>query len=292
MKNTFPALLLSGLVVIANAQDLPVNPKTGLISIQDSLQLTSPSLREIKDHLTKWGYTLLDEANLKTIYKLNNTKQTEIVAINLPVGSVLTRDLGGNRFSTNGTFVYSKAKTSGLNAFAPVVMSGGIKFTLIYTLHAKKLIYEFTNMEYSHDMVHYGKFEDEKPPKDNYNRSLLLKMGKKEWQQVRHDYYANMQILSSNLKEYLLNLISTNTAQSGQSKVTYTSYQAIKTGMSYEEIQKLLEDEGKETSNAVVQVNGRNVTQQTIVWHDLDNTKRITITFLDGKVVSKSQSNL
>lgn len=291
MKYTFSILLLA-IAILTKAQDLPINPQTGLVSIQDSLQLTNSSLQEIKGYLTQWGYTLLDEANLKAVYKLNNAKQTEIVAINLPVGSVLTRDLGGSRFSTNGTFVYTKAKTSGLNALSPVVVSGGIKFSFTYTIRAKNLIYEFANMEYSHDMVYYGKFEDEKPPKDNYNRSLLFKMSKKEWQQVRKDYYVNMQILSGNLKEYLTNLIGANPSQPEPSKISYAAYQAIKAGMLYEEIKKLLEDEGKETSNAVFLVNGKNVTQQTIVWRDLDNTKSIAIIFQDGKVVSKSQSNL
>lgn len=278
--------LLSIVTTFSNGQDLSTNPQTGLVWVHDSIDVNNSSLQEIKDHLTKWGHTLLDVDNLKTIYKLNNSKQTEIIAINLQVGTVLTREMGGNRFSTNGTLSYSKVKTV---ALTPVVSSGGVKFNMIYTVRANKLIYEFTNMEYSHDMVHYGRFEDEKPPKDSYNSSLLLKMGKNEWLKVRQEYYANVQILANNLKDYLNNIVR---RKSEQSQISYASYQAVKTGMSFDEIRTLLGSEGKELSSGAVQVNGRSVNQQTIVWYDLDNTKSITITFLDSKVASKSQTKL
>jgi hypothetical protein len=272
--------------IVSNGQDLPTDPKTGLVWIHDSVEVSFSSLQEIKDHLTKWGHTLLDADNLKTIYKLNNSKQSEVVAINLPVGTVLTREMGGNKFSTNGTLTYSKVKTV---ALTPIVSSGGVKFNMVYSVHANKLIYEFTNLEYSHDMVHYGKFEDKKPPKDSYNSSLLFKMGKNEWLKVRQEYYANVQVLSNSLKEYINNLIG---SKSEQSRISYASYQAIKTDMSYDEIKQLLGDSGKELSSGSVQANGKNAIQQTIVWHDLDVTKSITVTFLNGKVASKSQTKL
>jgi hypothetical protein len=278
--------LLSLITTFSNGQDLTTNTQTGLVWIHDSVEVGSNSLQEIKDQLTKWGHTLLNVDNLKTIYKLNNSKQTEIIAINLPVGSVLTRELGGNSFSTNGTLTYSKVKTV---ALTPIVSSGGIKFNLNYTIRANKLVYEFTNMEYSHDMVHYGRYEDEKPPKDSYNSSLLFKMGKSEWLKVRQEYYANVQILANNLKQYLSNLIGRNTAQS---RISYTTYQAVKTDMSFNEIRQLLGGDGKELNSSTVQINGKSAIQQTIAWYDLDNTKSITITFSDGKVVSKSQTNL
>lgn len=278
--------LLSIVTTFSNGQDLSTNPQTGLVWVHDSIDVNNSSLQEIKDHLTKWGHTLIDVDNLKTIYKLNNSKQTEIVAVNLPVGTVLTREIGGHRFSTNGTLSYSKVKTV---ALTPVVSSGGVKFNLIYTIRANKLVYEFTNMEYSHDMAHYGKFEDEKPPKDSYNSSLLFKMGKSEWLKVRQEYYANVQILANNLKDYLNNLIG---SKSDQSRISYATYQKIKTDMSFVEIQQLLGIDGKELSSGAVQINGKSVHQQTVVWYDLDNTKSITVSFLDGKVVSKSQTKL
>lgn len=278
--------LLAFFTAISNGQDLSTNPQTGLVWIHDSVEVSSSRLQELKDHLTKWGHTLLDVDNLKTIYKLSNSKQTEIVAVNLPIGTVLTREMGGNRFSTNGTLSYSKVKNV---ALTPIVSSGGVKFNLIYTIRANKLIYEFTNMEYSHDMAHYGKFEDEKPPKDSYNTSLLFKMGKNEWLKVRQEYYANVQILANNLKDYINNLIG---SKSAQSRISYATYQKIKTDMSFNEIRNLLGDDGKELNSGAVQANGKSVLQQTVVWYDLDNTKSITVSFLDGKVVSKSQTKL
>lgn len=291
MKFKITFLLITAFHV-AFAQDLPVNPQTGLISIKDSIDTKNKSLQEIKEVISKWGGTLMDLDNLKSIYKLNNSKQTETIAINLPVNTILTQDKGNNKFVTNGTLAYSKVKANGLNAFAPTVTSGGIKFGFSYTITEKKLIYEFTNLEYSHDMLHYGKFEETKPPSDNYNKSLFFKMSKKEWDAVKKEYFSNLKTLADNLKEYATNLIQSNPVAINQSLINYESYKKITTGMSFEDVVKLLADEGKELSNTSTQVNGKTVTQQTIIWNDLDKTKSITITFTDGKVVSKSQTNL
>lgn len=272
------------------AQELPTNPQTGLIFIKDSIEINGKSLQEVKDILSKWGNTLLDMENLKSVYQLNNSKQTEMVAVNLPVNMpVLTQDKGGNRFLVNGTLTYSKTKTKGL---VPTATFGGIKFSFSYTITAKKLFYEFTNLEYSHDMVHYGKFEGDKPPSDNYNKSFLFKMSKKEWAAVKTEYYNNLKILSANLKRYAENLFASESVSANMSQINYDSYKKIVTGMSYDDVAKLLADEGKELNNTSTQVNGKTVTQQTIIWNDLDKTKSITVTFTDGKVVSKTQTNL
>ena len=53
-----------------------------------------------------------------------------------------------------------------------------------------------------------------------------------------------------------------------------------------------LRDDGKELSNSSSQVNGKTVIQQTVIWNDIDKTKSITVTFNDGKVQPKSQTNL
>lgn len=271
------------------SQELPTNAQTGLIFIKDSVETNGRSLQEIKDVLSKWAYTLIDEGNLNKIYKLENSKQTEKIAVNLPLWSVLTQDRGGNKFVTNGTLTYNKTKTKGL---APTVTFGAVKFDFSYTITTKFIIYEFTNLEYSHDMAHYGKFEGEKPPSDNYNGSLLFKMSKKEWAAVKAEYFDNLKILALNFKEYSGNLLKSNQAVSGKSPINYDSYKKITAGMSYDDVVKLLADEGKELNNASTQVNGKAIIQQTIVWNDLDKTKSITITFNDGKVVSKSQTNL
>lgn len=156
------------------SQDLPTNPQTGLVSIKDSIDIKSRSIQDIKEMMSKWSYTLIDRENLAKIYSLNNRKQTENIYVSLPLYSVLNQQSGNNRFQTNGTLTYNKVKTSGLNAVAPIVVSGGIKYNFTYTITSKKLIYEFTNLEYGHDGLHFGKFEDSKPPSDNFNRSLTL----------------------------------------------------------------------------------------------------------------------
>lgn len=280
-------LALLVFVTISLAQELPTNPQTGLVSIKDSIDIKNKSIQEIKEMMSKWSYTLIDKENLAKIYSLNNSKQTENIYVSLPLYSVLNQQSGNNKFQTNGTLTYNKVKTSGLNAVAPLVVSGGIKYNFTYTITSKKLIYEFTNLEYSHDGLHFGKFEDSKPPADNLNRSLIIKMGKKEWGAVKEEYFTYLKTLASNLKEY-----STSILQETHSPISYESYKKISVGMTYNEVVKLLDDEGKEVSNSSTQLNGKLVSQQTIIWNDLDKTKSITVSFVDGKVVSKAQSNL
>jgi len=150
------ALLL--FVKIGIAQDLPVNPATGLVSIIDSVDLKGKTVEHIKEAMTNWGHTLLDFDNLKQVYKLDDSKQTENIYINLPIGTILTQDRGNNTFFTNGSLSYVRTKTNGFNAYAPSVGGGGVKFSLIYKVTSTRVIYEITNMEYSHDGVHYGRF--------------------------------------------------------------------------------------------------------------------------------------
>lgn len=280
------SILLAGNLA---AQELPTNPQTGFIFIEDSVETNGKSLQEVKDLLSKWAYTLLDESNLAKVYKLDNSKQTEKIAINLPLWSGLTQEKGGNKYAINGTLTYSKTKTKGL---VPTATFGSAKFDFSYTIMSNKLVVELTNLEYSHDMVHYGKFEGEKPPSDNYNNSLLFKMSKKEWAEVKAEYYNNLKTLVANLKEYAENLLVKNQDIIDKSPINYESYKKIATGMSYEDVVKLLVVDGKELSNGTTQVNGKVIIQQTIVWNDLDKSKSITISFTDGKVTSKSQTNL
>ena len=270
-------------------QELPTNPQTGLVSISDSIQLKDKSLPEVKDALQKWGNSLMDGDNLKRVFKLNNSNQMEIVTVGLPVGSILTIENGKNKFLINGTLIYSKGKST---AFTSTYTQGGIKFNFSYTITTQKLIYEFSNLEYSPDFAHYGKSEDETPPKDNLNRSLILKMGKKEWRNVREEYFNNLKVLCENLKEYVTNLLLSNLNSTIQSPVNYESYKKIKIGMTYDEVINIFGDEGKELTNSSSQVNGITVIRQNIIWYDLDKSKNITISFTDGKVSSKSQSNL
>lgn len=270
------------------SQELPHNPKTGLISILDSVEIYDATFQELKDAVKNWGFTLLDQDNLSKIYKLDNSKQTEKVAINLPIGSVLTIDKGAYRFVTSGTLGYQRIKTKGI----PSATFGTVKFDFIYSISGKWLVYEFTNLEYSHDGVHYGKFEGDKPPSDNYNGSFILKMSKREWVVVKAEYYENLKILGSNFHEYLSNTSGGSHANNLNTQVTYETYKKIIIGMPLGEITKLFKEEGRELNNSAKEVNRKTVTQQTIIWSNPNGSKSITVVFSDGKVTSKSQSNL
>lgn len=80
---------------LAYSQELPTNPQTGLVFIKDSIEIKNKSLQEVKEALSKWSYALIDEGNINKIYKLDNSKQTESISINLPLWSALTQDKGG-----------------------------------------------------------------------------------------------------------------------------------------------------------------------------------------------------
>lgn len=286
LKIAFLSIFFAGNLT---AQELPTNPQTGLVFIKDSVETTGKSLQEVKGLLSKWAYTLLDEANLTKIYKLDNSKQTEKISINLPLWSVLTQERGGNKYAISGTLTYNKTKTKGL---VPTATFGAVKFDFSYIITTNKLIFEITNLEYSHDMVHNGKFEGEKPPSDKYNNSLLFKMSKKEWAAVKAEYFNKLKTLGENLMDYWGNILMSNQDIINKSPINYESYKKIATGMSYDDVVKLLVVEGKELSNGTTQIDGKTIIQQTIVWNDLDKSKSIIINFTDGKVSSKSQTNL
>jgi hypothetical protein len=62
-------------------------------------------------------------------------------------------------------------------------------------------------MEYSHDMVHYGKFENDKAPSNNYGASVFFGTSKKEWNHLRLEYFNNLKTLGGYLKKYITPLL-------------------------------------------------------------------------------------
>jgi hypothetical protein len=207
MKRILVMLSIALFCSQAFCQDLPINPATGLVSITDSIDLKGRTVEQVKEAMTNWGHTLLDIDNLKQVYKLDDSKQTENIYINLPVGTILTQNRGNNTFFTNGSLSYVRTKTNGLNAYAPSVGGGGVKFSLIYKVTPTRVVFEITNMEYSHDGVHYGKFESDKAPQNNYGASAFFGTSKKEWTRLRLEYFDYLKTLASYLKQYIIPLL-------------------------------------------------------------------------------------
>jgi hypothetical protein len=203
------AILLTGILMSLRmySQDLPTNPLTGLISITDSVELKGKTVEQVKDAMTNWGHTLLDADNLRQVYNLDNSSQTENIYINLPIGTILTQERGNNMFFTNGSLSYMQTRTTGINKYAPAVGGGGVKFSLIYKVTPAKVVFEITNMEYSHDGVHYGRFESDKAPQSNYGASVFFGTSKKDWTRLRLQYFDNLKILAAYLKQYLTPLL-------------------------------------------------------------------------------------
>lgn len=203
-------LLIFGFTVFilhTYCQELPINPITRLVSITDSANLTDKTIEQVKAAITDWGHSLLDIDNVKDVFRLDNSRQTQTIGINLPVGTILTQDRGNGTFVARGTLTYSKTSTSGINRFVPTAAFGGVKFSFVYKVTASRLIFEFTNMEYSHDMVHYGKFENDKAPSDNYGTSVFFGTSRKEWTRLRFEYFNNLKTLAEYLKQYIKPLI-------------------------------------------------------------------------------------
>lgn len=74
--------------------------------------------------------------------------------------------------------------------------------------------------------------------------------------------------------------------------ISYETYGKIKMNMLYPEVKKLLSGNGKELSSCSSKLNGKTVIQQTILWSNSNQTKSISVSFSNGKAISKSQSNL
>jgi hypothetical protein len=207
MKQTLLTLCIVLFCAQVFCQDLPINPSTGLVSIIDSIDLKGKSVEQVKEAITNWGHTLLDIDNLKQVYKLDDSKQTENIYINLPIGTILTQDRGKNTFYTNGALSYTKTKTNGINAYAPSASFGGVKFSLIYRVTPSRVIFEFTGLEYSHDGVHYGRFESDKAPQNGYGASVFFGTSKKEWNHLKLEYFGNLKVLAEYLKQYISPLL-------------------------------------------------------------------------------------
>jgi hypothetical protein len=208
MKQGVLLLYAAFIYLQAYSQDLPTNPTTGNISITDSVDLKGKKVEQVKEIMMSWGHTLLDGDNIKQVYKLDESRQTESIYINLPVGTILTQDRGNGIFYTNGTLSYIRAKTNGINPFANSASIGGVKFSLIYKVTSTIVIFEFTNLEYSSDGVHYGRFESDKAPQSNYGASVFLGTSKKEWNRIRLEYFNNLKILAGYLKQYATPLLA------------------------------------------------------------------------------------
>lgn len=73
------------------------------------------------------------------------------------------------------------------------------------------------------------------------------------------------------------------------SKVSKSNYDKIKNGMTQAEVESIL-GEGKEQASSAVSVPGMSASAKGIVWED--GGKIISVSFMNGKVVGKSQAGL
>jgi hypothetical protein len=301
MNRLILLLFLSFIVNSLIAQDLPLNPATGLVSISQSIISKDVSQRDFKSILQKWQNYLSQKATVEKIFSVNAKNETLSLSINnyfFHSSAEVQKDLFTNKIELkytgyNRTPLFKEATS--LNA-----TSGIVTFNIIYSYKGNQFNFEFTNFEYS-GFGTGGKFEDKKPFKPF--AVGILAQNKKIWQAIKEEYYNRAMLLATNLNQYISQYsesVQTNTksvnhsATTTQSAITYDSYQKIKTGMSYNEVKSILTNEGKEISSNVLQSNGKPITYQTFVWYESESNKAksIFISFTDDKVSSKSQTNL
>lgn len=289
------ALILSLLAAIGlNGQDLPVNRSTRLVSITDTIQLNSISVKDFKAILGKWQNYLNQKANLENIFSLKSKDES----VSLSFGGFLfhsSAETQKNIYTNSGSLTYFGYKRDPVfkEAASRNATNGKVTFTFTYSIKDGEFIYEFTNFEYG-GYGTSGKFEDDKPVKPF--ASGVLAQNKKRWAAIKIEYFDRFKTISAHLKnyviEYLTSMKADSISTSSKSLINYESYKQITPGMTLDEVRKILGDDGKEVSSSTTQVNNKSVLLQTIIWGEKSQSKSILISFTDNKVSSKSQTNL
>lgn len=276
------------------AQDLPTNPATGLVSIRDTISLKDVSEKDFKPIISNWKNYLSQKTNVDKLFSVKSKQETITLAF-LYGFFTSHAEMQKGIYTNSGNLSYFGYSRDPLFKEVSSVdwTNGNVSFNLIYSIKGNQFFYEFTNFEFT-GSGSGGKFEDDKPVKP-FTVGVLAQ-NKKRWKQIKSSYCDRFKVLSENLKAYVADFIKADKndkeASAANSPISYSNYQNIKIGMSYPEVKKLLGSEGKELNNGTTQINGKAMIQQTIVWNDLDKSKSITVNFTDGKVTSKSQTNL
>ncbi len=275
------------------AQKLPISPATGLVSISDSIQFGKLTEKDFKSIVSRWQKYLSLKSNIEKIFSLNTKQETLSISIRSNVFNP-SEEVQKNLYTNTGTIEYIGYKRDPIFKEATSLdwTNGKVTFNYFYSIRGSQFFYEFTNLEFT-GSGSGGKFENEKPDKP-FSVGVLAQ-NKKRWAAIKIQYVDRIKKLSEDFKRYSneeVNTMSTNPNSELKSEVSYDTYKKISNGMIYDEVKRLLGSEGKELNNGTTQINGKAMIQQTIVWNDLDKSKSITVNFTDGKVTSKSQTNL
>jgi hypothetical protein len=283
-------LLITGLFINIrlNAQDLPINKQTGLISIRDSF-MVQPNfdLKTFQDFISKWGSYISIESEAQKVFNYDGIKNQ--ILINGSSGFELAK----NKYSGKGEMIYI-GRIKVLGQLSGVESSTGtVKYTLNYTIENGNAVYEFTDFEFvnSDNELNKEKFETENVTNKFVFQKNAFANNKKIWLDIKKSYIERFKVLSNNLKEYITANLKLQTLDSERDPINYINYQKIKDDMTYDEVVKILKDDGKELESSKIKEGDKKITQKTIRWGG-KSSKTITIIFQNDKVYSKSQNEL
>lgn len=268
------------------AQD-QIHDSNGKIQIIDSVPLNGQPSGELFKMLSNWAKGLAEKDSAQSIVMRSGKKLAGEIALNLPLGTN-TSDIGNYVYKTPGILTYTRARVKG-SSLGTSPSFGGIRYAFNFFIQPDYLFFEFTDLEFSKNMVHFTRLEERDPPLED-GRTTITALAQKNWTIIRNDYTDFLKALSLQLKKHATTELEEILAAT--SPVNYENYKKISIGMSYAEVSALLADEGRELSNSQSKSNGKAVIVQSILWKAPRGDKTITINFENNKAMAKAQTGL
>lgn len=190
----------------AIAQELPINPSTGLVVIKDSVMLSGASKNDFFKACSNWNQLIQQTDTLIRLFKLDAKEENITAGMILNSGDPERRR---NEFIGHGNIIYNKIKRSPFTGqpIGSSTKNGTVEYKIYYTITSTQVTYEITEFIFhaASDYSLFGRFEDDKPSK-SWSVGILSN-NKKTWSEVKQDYFQRVLILSQNLKLYLQNYL-------------------------------------------------------------------------------------
>ncbi len=274
-------LLSSG----ALAQQDEIRSQPGPLTIEDTIALQGQQLPHLAPVFQHWINAVSLRDSAKSIITAAGKKIFGDIALQL---EPLKPNADSTQYQAHGIMTYTKGTAKGFNSLNTSPSFGGIRFLLLINSDGQALSYQFSNIAFSRNMVHFTPLEQEEAPEAG--KSTVFSNQQKNWEQIRAVYTGFLQALNAHIKPFAHKSFSA--LQEEHSLITYDTYKKIIIGMSYADVTALLQDEGRELSNSQQKVNGKTLSLQSVIWKSPKGDKHITVQFENGKVSGKSQSDL
>jgi hypothetical protein len=200
MKHLLKTLLLLLLVnaAFSQAKELPVNPSTKLVSILDSIQVGDGyPIFWVKSMVDDWAnYTVYNNDRVRNIFLYDTMERKADFGFE----SIYEDEKHPGRFFKYGGLRYL-SKIHGRKNTADKTI-GQVSFYLYFQVRGKYIIVELTKLHFSNDKNEMGAFED--PQLLSNDGVHYLTNDQRPWLRIKKEYYARLQVVAGNLKEYLV----------------------------------------------------------------------------------------